>query len=108
MINTESVTVMPFSPQEGARIMELQAEYGNQWTKIGGSLERHLPWQVVRHHFMTLKQMEANDGLSALPPEFTGISELEVPTSFADRKRHIPLQRMWNPVLKPKIAGRAR
>ena len=75
---------MPFSPQEDARIMELQAEYGNQWTKIGRSLERDLPWQVIRHRYMTLKQMEANDALSARPPELPGISELEVPAFLAD------------------------
>ena len=84
MINTESATVMPFSPQEDARIMELQAEYGNQWTKIGGSPEMELPWQVSRHRYMTLRQIEANDALLARPPELPGISELEVPASLAD------------------------
>ena len=50
--------------------MELQAEYGNQWTKIGRSLERDVPWHNIRHRYMTLKQMEANDALSARPPEY--------------------------------------
>ena len=78
---------MRFSPQEDAWIAEREAEHGNQWTKIGSSLQRDLPWQVIRHRYMTLKQIEANDALSARPPELPGISELEVP------------------VLKPKIAG---
>ena len=83
MINTESATVVPFSPQEDARIIELQAEYGNQWTKNGRSLERDVPWQPISHRCMTLK-VEADDALLARPPEFPGISELEVPASLAD------------------------
>ena len=69
MINIERATVMPFSPREGARIMEVRAEYGNQWTKIGRSLERYLSWRIIRHRYMTLKQMGANDILSVRPPE---------------------------------------
>ena len=83
MINTEGATVMRFSPQEDAWIVELQTEYGNQKTKIGSSLQRDLPWQFVRHRYMTLRQMEVNDILAAHPPELPGISELEVPASLA-------------------------
>ena len=62
--------------------MELQAEYGNQWTKIGRSLE--IPWQAIRYRYMMLKQTKANHILSARPPEIHGISELEVPAFLAD------------------------
>ena len=61
-----------------------QAEYGDQWTKIGGSPERELPWQVSRHRYMTLRQIEVNDILSVRRPELPGISELEVPASLAN------------------------
>ena len=88
MTNTKSATVMRFSPQQDARIMELQAEHGNQRTKIGRSLERDLPWQVIRHRYMTLKQTEANDILS-VRPELPGISELEIPASLADSIRFL-------------------
>ena len=64
--------------------MELHAEYGNQWTKIGKGLERDLPWQVIRHRYMALRQIEVNEILAARPPELPGISELDVPAFLAD------------------------